>query len=693
MLSERSLVVFATLVSCLFTTLKAQEEVDLPRELKDLMEAAAFEADRDDDYRGLTEDLLYFYHHSLDINQAGAEELSRLHLLTPFQVQSLLRYRRRYGRFLSIYELPLIFGFTPELVRKLKPFITTGSHAIHRHGKMPSPGEVIRKGRKQLMLRTGSILEKQKGFMKPLDSLHQSNPHQRYLGSPWRLYTQLSLKYHRRLRAGATLEKDPGETFFGKDNPYGFDYHSFHLFLKDIRGLDKLALGDYDIRLGQGLVAWSGFTFSKSSMVLSPIRHAPRIDPYTSANENGYFRGMALEKRISPVTVSLFYSNKRIDANLADSTENQYRVFTSFQRTGYHRISRELYDERAIREQIFGGSVAYNRSRLKVALNGMGYHYDGILRRAPRPENLYRFSGRRNANLSLDYQLALNRFYFFGEEALSTGEGPAFLNGIQGYLAPGLRMMLLHRYYERDYQALYSGAFSEGPRAQNEHGLYFGMEAEITGRLLFRSFLDRWRFPSISHRSDGPSTGWEVFTELEYTFKNQSVMYLRYQGEGFAGSRVEEHTGLIPWQEDKFKVRYHLRYQLNPDITLDHRMEYVSSEAGGKSQGLMLYQDIGYKPSRMPFRFDLRYALFDTDDYHSRIYAYEDDLLYVFSIPPYYSRGCRTYLNMKYTLGNLDLWMKIARTTYMDKDRIGSGLNEIAGRHKTTLYFQMRMRF
>jgi len=107
----------------------------------------------------------------------------------------------------------------------------------------------------------------------------------------------------------------------------------------------------------------------------------------------------------------------------------------------------------------------------------------------------------------------------------------------------------------------------------------------------------------------------------------------------------------------------------------------------------MIYQDIGYRSRHFPLRFDIRYAVFDTDDYHSRIYAYEDDLLYRFSVPPYYSRGYRTYLNVKYSWENMDFWLKLARTTYLDKEEIGSGLQLIDGNHKSSLYFQMRMRF
>ena len=46
--------------------------------------------------------------------------------------------------------------------------------------------------------------------------------------------------------------------------------------------------------------------------------------------------------------------------------------------------------------------------------------------------------------------------------------------------------------------------------------------------------------------------------------------------------------------------------------------------------GYLIYQDVVYKPKSSPFSFSFRYGLFDTDSYNSRIYAYENDILYVF---------------------------------------------------------------
>ena len=86
--------------------------------------------------------------------------------------------------------------------------------------------------------------------------------------------------------------------------------------------------------------------------------------------------------------------------------------------------------------------------------------------------------------------------------------------------------------------------------------------------------------------------------------------------------------------------------------------------------------------------------MFDTESYFSRIYNYEHDVLYSFSIPSFFDRGIRTYLNARWEIGrHVDLWFKYALTCYRDRETIGSGLNEIEGNRKSELRMQLRLKF
>ena len=85
--------------------------------------------------------------------------------------------------------------------------------------------------------------------------------------------------------------------------------------------------------------------------------------------------------------------------------------------------------------------------------------------------------------------------------------------------------------------------------------------------------------------------------------------------------------------------------------------------------------------------------MFDTDVYDSRIYAYEHDVLYSFSVPAYYYRGSRAYLIVTYDIGRWSgLTVRLAQTFYINRDTSGSGLNEIDGPTRTEVKAQWRVK-
>ena len=115
---------------------------------------------------------------------------------------------------------------------------------------------------------------------------------------------------------------------------------------------------------------------------------------------------------------------------------------------------------------------------------------------------------------------------------------------------------------------------------------------------------------------------------------------------------------------------------------------------GQQLNGLAFYQDLIYQSIGSPWSFSTRFALFDTDGYAIRFYAYERDVLSDFSIPAFYDRGSRFYLNAGYRLSRQwRLEARFARTWYSNQETIGSGLEEIAGPSRSDVKFQVRWEF
>jgi hypothetical protein len=186
---------------------------------------------------------------------------------------------------------------------------------------------------------------------------------------------------------------------------------------------------------------------------------------------------------------------------------------------------------------------------------------------------------------------------------------------------------------------------------------------------------------------------------MQASFKptKQLEMYFRYKAElKYINDDVGGQT-LIPLTTQSRKSwRTHLSYRINSIFTLRTRAEVVwfGKKEPTREEGFLLYLDLFYKPIRKILSGNLRLQYFETDGYSSRLYAYENDLLYSYSIPVFYDKGYRYYFNINHDLGKkISLWAKWAQFIYKEKSFIGTGLDEIQASHKSELKLQLMYKF
>ncbi len=110
---------------------------------------------------------------------------------------------------------------------------------------------------------------------------------------------------------------------------------------------------------------------------------------------------------------------------------------------------------------------------------------------------------------------------------------------------------------------------------------------------------------------------------------------------------------------------------------------------------MALIQDLIYKKLKFPFSFTLRYAVFDTKSYDSRVYAFENDVLYSYSVPALYYKGQRAYFLVNWDITRkFEIWIRVARTIYDNQTTLSAGsLNQINANHKTEVKLQARLKF
>ena len=75
------------------------------------------------------------------------------------------------------------------------------------------------------------------------------------------------------------------------------------------------------------------------------------------------------------------------------------------------------------------------------------------------------------------------------------------------------------------------------------------------------------------------------------------------------------------------------------------------------------------------------------------MYAYENDVIGLFSIPAHYGKGMRWYAMARWSVTRgVDLWLRYGAWIYNDQDRISSGLEETNGNRKSDLKVELRVK-
>ena len=649
--------------------------------------------DSDVDFTTYLEELYFFYDNPINLNQTNFDELSRLNLLTDVQIISILDYKRKFGNILTIYELRAVEELDQDVIDRVVPFVSAGEAKQYKT-KLKN---ILKYGRNDVILRYQRGLQTKEGYIPKSDSVLAANPNKQYLGSPDKIYARYKFTYKDKISWGVTAEKDAGEQFFKGAQSKGFDFYSAHLMVKDLGIINKIVIGDFHANFGQGLTMWSGFNMGKSADVLNVKRYARGLKKYSSVNESNFMRGVGVKLQKNKFDLTVFGSHKRIDANVNVSDTlfgNGDGGITSFQSTGFHRTPGEIEDIDAVKQTIFGGATHFTSDNLKIGLVGVSTNYDIPLKESNQTYTQYKFNGTSGFSVGANYLYFKGKTSFFGEITTSQNLSLITLNGVTWHADPRLDIVLLHRFIDKKNQAIYSAPF--GGATSNENGLYIGMKAKINKKFNLSAYYDQFTHSWLKWSTDGPSYGREVFVQADYKINYNASMYIRLKNKITQRDTKEDVIGIDNQVfVNKTTLRLHYTQRISRQVTLKSRIEGVRYLYDTqKSNGLLLYQDFIYRFKKIPLKLSARYAVFDTDNYDTRLYAYENDLLYLFSIPSYYGQGIRTYLMAKYDLGKqIDIWVRWGMFSYAHTTEISSGLEKVNGSLKSDIKVQLKFRF
>ncbi len=602
----------------------------------------------------------------IDLNTSSAEELQQIPFIDYQTARAIIKYREHFGRYFSINELYSNKELSKELIDKILPFIKIKEeNSIHLQNDDNYFSNFYTNSKVIYRSRMMNDLQKREGFVE-----------NKFTGSPIKLYNRFLLRNEDKFQLGLLIEKDAGETSIN-------EFTSFHLLLKDLWILKSLVVGDYHLQFGQGLALWSPYGLSKGIDAIIPAKkEGSEIVPYTSTNENNFFRGTAIESGWKQLKFSAFFSKNYFDASI-DSINN---TIISTPLDGYHRTISEISRRKTSTESVAGFKLGYSFPQ-NFTCGLLFYH--SSFDKSFQPSSLYDRTGSNFNYYSFYYETIFASLNIFGEFSFD-GKSVASINSLQFSNGKGFGFIVSVRNYPRNYTNLHGLGFGEGNNIQNEFGIYSGIKWR-TSIGLINFYFDQFKIPFRSYLNPLPSEGNEFLANLTSKFFNSFETRLTYKYENKETSADLENVNQMV-RRQRQNYRFEINKSLGKKINIKGRFEYNNfnlEKVGVKEKGILIFQEI--KASPIPsFNFIGRISFFKTDSFNSAIYEYESGIPGVLSNYALYGEGMRWYLVLKYTLvRQVELSFKYSETYKPNEKTLGTGYSLINGNLDNSVLFQI----
>ena len=590
------------------------------------------------DYEQLQTDLYTLHESPIDLNNTSDEELTQLYFLSPQQIDAILAYAYRHP-FESLYELRLIPELADYEIRDLLPFVYINRDALNSETINTDAlyaKEIFAKAHHELLTRIDA---------RNIEAYEGTDP----------IYTQFRYRFdfRRRVTFGVQLRRPAGG--FARDLQYGA-----YLQLNDITPhLHTLVAGNFQASFGQGLVLAPVFHSGKSMYVTSVGQQREGLRYYSSVDGEGlHGAGATLRwewNKTTRLDVSALYSMRHAN----DST--------------WHHL--------------LGANLTLRHKKLQVELTAIENLWSNSIHPYTNAKyNRHYFRGHNQAVIGASFRYNHGWFDMFGEVAtaqnyqITNDQSPitkshwgfGTIIGSRFYPTNGFSLLALYRYYSPYFDNALGYAFSETSRLGDENGGYLGFDITRLRNWRFIGYGDIFYFSGYKYGlGDAVKTlGYDAMAEIQYSWsKHPSFqggdggrlslrLRARQKGDATYSTRAQ-----FDWAQGSWSLRTTAEANIIPSklSTLNSQLTY----------GFTIFQDISYSlPLREGRGLGLRLRLqgFDAREWANRIYTYEHDVLYAYSIPAVYGLGGRAYLCLRWQIiPQLALYFRASETIYARK--------------------------
>ena len=600
----------------------------------------------------------------LNINTATRDELSMLPFLTDRQIEDIHAYIYMHVPMLTLGELQLTGSLDYNTRQLLRHFVYAGETPPQKEKLRLD--DMIKYGRSEIVAGIDVPLYLRDGFRYHSPKELERYPNRKYVGSRLSHNLRYSFNWHNRIRFGITADKDAGER--------GYDFCSPYLFIKDMGVVRELAVGNYKVQMGHGLLLGGGFSTGKSMAFTTMRRQTQGLKPHASTQEYGFFRGAGVALGLGHTIFTVMAARTPVDATLKGDT-----LISSFKEDGYHRTKLEQSKKHNVTLNTVAANIRYSYRGFKLGATALG-------ERLSLP-----YKGRdRFMGVSTDFSVNRARYAFSAEFSVLNRK-PALIASQTVRLQNDWTLDMVLRHYDPEYTALHSNAMAEGS-VQNETGLLAGF-SHSSRNLKLSGYADLFVHPEPRYGASERSGGMDLRMEAEWRLGRRDALYATAR---FKSKQKDcKYTGQL---EYCLTGRYRLRWthDLRSGAELKTQLFYVRYDfiAEPISNGYALTHSYSRSLLKERLEVNLTAAAFLTESYDSRVSVYENGLRYAYNFMSLYGKGGRLAATVRYRVGNrMQLNLKAGGTYYLDRDEIGSAQQRIASCHKEDISFQFIVKF
>lgn len=608
------------LMTFVSSAVKAQENIN-EKIISAIAEEISSQDENAADLESITDKIYELEINPVRVNLGSIRENGRLFFLSGNQINALTEYVNIHGKIISLHEISAINGFDSETAAMIAPFITFGESP---HGQT-SQSRWIR----QTLLNNFSV--------KPGYEVRNS------MGSQWKILSKYRIAAGS-FSAGLTAEKDAGEKYF-TGNPPGPDFFSGFLGYNGNGILREVIAGDYSAGFGMGAVINTGFRSGLSVAVPGVLTPACEIRPHTSAEENNFFRGIAITLGKGRFETTLFSSLNTVDATLNSDSLN--RSVRSLYTSGLHNTTTSVMKKDKLREFTWGvnASVFFRSFSAGVTVTQNNFSLPFSPDRSD-PGDLNDFCGRRNSLAGLWYSAAAGRFIFSGEAATGPGLRPAVTQSVSFVPGDRISFSFLYRYYSPGFISFHGKGMFSGSAPSNEEAILGTLKYEAARYLFISAGSEIRNHPWAKYLTCFQSTSMRSEVRVNYIPRKFSIEAV-YR-TGYSQHNLNVSTGVPGIRELKtHSVSLKAKYMSSERLSAAARSD-IKICSSGVAPGMMLSSDLAWQSGITPVRVWFRHSLFSTGGWDTRIYAFENDLLDSFSIPALSGKGSRTYIMVEW---------------------------------------------